>query len=109
VTKKTNSYGRQPCSECGSIGARHFKTCSKATSVKGWKQGREDARPSGKKGRTILDTAVRLTESEFGDVVEALNDGLTLEQVGFNYPDVDLSEIRKAKFAEGYKDYLAGK
>jgi hypothetical protein len=57
-------------------------------------------------GRTMLDKPLRLTEREFKEAQEAIIDGLTLTQVGFSYPEVDLTEIRKVTASLDYEDYL---
>src|SRR6185312_1329758 len=82
-TSQNHIKVRQPCSECGSIGTRHFKTCSKATAIQAYSRGQTNPENS-KHTRTILDEPVRLTEEEYNEVCESLNDGLTIEMVGFN-------------------------
>ena len=96
TTKAKSAAGRKPCEECGSIGSRHFKTCSKSGDAK---------EPE---ARTILDEPARLNEAEYKEVREQLDDGLTVTEVGFNYPKVELSEIRKARLAESFRDYISG-
>jgi hypothetical protein len=101
---------RKPCDECGSTGTRHFTTCS----MSGAKPQKpfvptEEMTPVGvekSNGRTILDTPLRLTEQEFKEAQVAIIDGLTLTQVGFSYPHVELSEIRKVTDSLDYEDYL---
>jgi hypothetical protein len=182
---KGTSYARgarPPCSECGSVGSRHFKTCTKSSTNKrgetdlppqtvekiiamrrdGWsanmletelgirravigkilkhagfaskptsadnmrcakckEKGHQASNcPTGDSldqldraegqpvGRTILDAPVRLNENEYNEVREMLGDGLSITEVGFNYPQVELSEIRRAKNASGYEDYISG-
>lgn len=98
------------CAECGSP-SKHKSFCSKSK-AKPQKlfTPTEETTPVGitrSNGRTILDKPLQLTATEYAEVCEQFGEGLTIEMIAFNYPHVEIAEIRKASISDNYRDYQA--
>jgi len=97
-----------PCNECKKV-SKHAKWCSRFVLVENAAKLKSDidGHYQKKAGRTILDEPLRLNEEQYDDVMASIGDGLSLDNVGYSYPDIELHEIRKASNSENYNDYLA--
>lgn len=90
---------RQPCDVCGSVGTRHFKTCSRLGKSK-------PAGITSSNGVTILDNPLRLTRQQFDEIREQAIDGITAEMICYSYPEFELSEIQRAIRSDSYQFYI---
>jgi hypothetical protein len=89
---KSKRQRRNPCSECGSIGARHFKTCSLG---------------SGVKATPLVHTKSSLpaiSQMTFGRIKISQSHDVPAEQIARNL-DVPVAEVEKAFTVETYSDY----
>ncbi len=102
--KRKSPANRKPCDECGSIGARHFKTCSRFGVPKADMVPLQGATEV--VGEREIDKDRTLSLDDWSDIKEQHDDGMAMGMIRMNYKQYEEDEMRRAVGFDTYEAYL---